>query len=424
MSEKTFEDLFAPVVVPDKLRNEAVRRGWSPQLLHRAADLRMPWSNVERWLADKRSEEQVRRFLDRREQVVSGTLRLRVALLEDGAQLEELFANSPEEIGDWLVTVERSPYPWAQFRLQENSYLLVAEERGIIVGARASSSRNTIVDGNEVSVSFRSAARVRLEARGRGYSQMGDLPIGQWYEWGHYYYLRSGNVGSLAWLQHLVPNAADLKTEKEGQMPGIPVWVDCFPARHAPRAAAHIRKATSHDLCRCVSLINRTHRGLDLFRPYTMEFLSGRLGDPYWGPKPAWWAKVYGRDDFYVAERDGRVVACGGLWDQGRHVREVWQHAGSSDHRVVESTCLMDWGFERGCEPEMASLIEEFIAQTARLGRAQLKAPLQFAPGVRALLAEHGGNPEERTLIWYVPDADQSIIDQSVKRPYTDLAYW
>ncbi|MEK7745171.1 MAG: ATP-binding protein, partial [Elusimicrobiota bacterium] len=54
-------------------------------------------------------------------------------------------------------------------------------------------------------------------------------------------------------------------------------------------------------------------RGLDLFRPYTAEFLRDALDEHLWGKGHETWAfypHVYGWDEYYVLEEGGRVVAC------------------------------------------------------------------------------------------------------------------
>ena len=61
------------------------------------------------------------KLLDRRERLIGGTLRVREATWKDDEAIADLYANSPENVGEWELTVERSPYPFAQFRLQENA---------------------------------------------------------------------------------------------------------------------------------------------------------------------------------------------------------------------------------------------------------------------------------------------------------------
>ena len=142
------------------------------------------------------------------------------------------------------------------------------------------------------------------------------------------------------------------------------------------------------DLPRCVELINRTHEGLDLFRPYTVDFLESHLDDPAWGPKPAFWSPVFGWEDYAVVEDGtGAVVACGGLWDRGRDIREVWRNEQTGQERTIEATALLDWGYEPGRADAMALLLRSFLGRTADLGRSHLLAPFEHTPDVAALVA-------------------------------------
>ena len=90
-----------------------------------------------------------------------------------------------------------------------------------------------------------------------------------------------------------------------------------------------------------------------MFRPYSTEYLEQRLDDPFWGEKPDFWVPVYGWPDYHVVEEDGRVVACGGLWDKGKNVREVWRHKETGEVRSFDSTALLDFGYAEGREDAM-----------------------------------------------------------------------
>ena len=93
---------------------------------------------------------------------------------------------------------------------------------------------------------------------------------------------------------------------------------------------------------RCVELINRTHAGRDLFRPYTAEFLADRLDEGFWGARPPGWVPVYRWEDMRVIERGGEIVACAGLWDRGRDLRERWRHRETGDERTISTAALLD----------------------------------------------------------------------------------
>ncbi|HWO94108.1 MAG TPA: hypothetical protein VNL92_05030, partial [Dehalococcoidia bacterium] len=179
------------------------------------------------------------------------------------------------------------------------------------------------------------------------------------------------------------------------------------------------------EVAKCVALINRTHKGQDLFRPYTADFLRGRLDDPSWGPRPEFWVPVYGWPDYWVLEEHGRVVACAGLWDRGRHIRELWHKPSTGERRALASTALMDWGFAEGHEEAMARLIAFFLGETARLGRDHLLAPIEHHPRLFELLAQYDPAPDTRGMNWRVFDGKGgSLRDPRPSRIYTDLAYW
>jgi hypothetical protein len=205
----------------------------------------------------------------------------------------------------------------------------VVEDRGIILAAAAHSGRNTIVGGKRVTAHIASAWRVRKECRSQGYSNLLRVfsgPACAWFGVVNYWYMRLGNAGATGWLKAMRPDLREQAEQQGGELPGMGVAVHHFLARSFRDSAAGIRAAKRSDTQRCIALINRTHRGQDFFRPYSAEFLWQRLDDPFWGPKPVFWAKVYTWDDYFVLEEDGKIVACAGLWDRGQNVREVWRH--------------------------------------------------------------------------------------------------
>ena len=197
-------------------------------------------------------------------------------------------------------------------------------------------------------------------------------------------------------------------------------------ADEPPLGSLAIRPVEPADVPRCVELINATHTGLDLFRPYTAEFLECHLDDPMWGPKPPFWARVLGWDDYAVVEdRDtGELVACGGLWDKGRDVREVWVDRETGDRNVLEPTALLDWGHAPGREDAMAELLRRFLVRTRELGRTSLLAPLTHAPGVLERLADVPQTSESRAVRSVGFHEGDMHVELPITRPYTDLAYW
>ena len=157
-----------PVHVPPEYARRAAELGWPDGLVERMLHLRIPTYDIEHWLDHHTDWEQLGKFLDAKERVMSGTIKVREATWSDGEGVAELYANSPEDVGDFEVTVERSPYPFAQFRLQEHPNIQLVEDRGVVLAAAAHSARNTLIGGQRAHLPH----RVRL-ARAQRVSRPG-----------------------------------------------------------------------------------------------------------------------------------------------------------------------------------------------------------------------------------------------------------
>jgi hypothetical protein len=230
--------------------------------------------------------------------------------------------------------------------------------------------------------------------------------------------MRAGNFAVVGWWNKHVPGYFAGVPQRDGEVPGVPVTVtqlSAFARVAAPSAA--LRLARREDLPVCVALLNRTHAGLDLYRPHSEEFLEERLDEHYWGERVPWHTSVYGWRDFYVLESGGRVRACAGLWDRGRDLRERVRHLESGEERTFSSTALLDWGFAAGAEDAMLELLADLLARTRALGRDALLVPADQAPELQKRLEAFDPLAETRFLRWGLPDP-------AMTRPYTDLRYW
>jgi ribosomal protein S18 acetylase RimI-like enzyme len=403
-------------------------KGWPPALLQRAVELRFPKDVLLRWARESwANTEFVSRRLDWHDRLTRGDLRGREATLQDNEAFQELWANSPENLGEWEVTTERGPNAFAQFLLQEHVTVLVLEEQAQLIATCAFASRIANVGGLQLPVHYGQALRVHKDHRRRGYGdQVRSLewPIGAARRTvAQFDYMRSQNFAVVNWWQKYSPGFFDDVPKRDGDVPGLSVTVLQYPAREFAGDRSGIRKAVHDDIPRCVALINRTHRGHDLFRTYTEEFLLERLADGYWGshldrwfgPDRHW--SVYGLSDFYVVEEGGKVVACAGLWDRGRDIRDRWRHTRTGEEKVVEVTAVLDIGFARGHAQAMAKLLGFFVGETNRLGRDFLTVPLDRFPRVASLLGVYGPIPEVRALRW-------GMKEPPITRPHTDLVYW
>jgi ribosomal protein S18 acetylase RimI-like enzyme len=418
--------------MPDKeavaLEKAARKQGWPDGLVQRALDLRVGRSMIRRWISNPWSDvDYVVRRLDWHERMTLGSLRGREATLQDNDGFSELWANSPEEIGDWEVITERSPNAFAQFVLQEHVTVLVLEERGVLIATCAFAARVVNVAGQRLPVHYGQALRVHKDYRRQGY---GDQVRSLGWAAGsarptitQFDYMRSQNFTVVNWWQKYSPGFFDDVPEREGDVPGISVTALQYPPRPFDGDATGTRPARREDLARCATLINRTHRGHDLFREYSEAFLLERLGDGYWGPHLDPWMPPdrlpppYSLDEFYVVEEDGRIVACAGLWDRGRDIRDRWRNTKTGEKKTIETTAVLDIGFARGKEEALARLLAYLIGETAQLGRDFLTVPLDPFPKVAALLERYEPVPEVRALRW-------GLREPAITKPHTDLVYW
>jgi hypothetical protein len=405
-------------------------KGWPEDLLQSALDLHVPRRLAEWWLAlGDRGLARAQDWVPQLQQLTPATIVGREATLLDNDRFSDLWANAPEEIGDWEITVERSPNAFAQFQLLENVSIPVLEERGVLLACVIWAAHNVIVGGKRLTVHCGIGLRVRREGRGKGYGNLvRAVSRPAWYPEtsGQFHYMRSQNYAAVDFFKHTTPRVVASSPEREGDVPGIPVTVHQYPARATAGTDEGIRLARRSDLAACVKLINGTHGGQDLFSPYSVEALEMKLDGGAWGKQPAY-RRVYGWSDFYAVERNGRIVACGGLWDRGRDIREHWRNRITGEKQTTSATAILDFGFEQGREADMAALIRKFIGQSAALGRDYLVAPLQQFPSVAGLLAGYRPQLETRALGWFLWDEyghDVTPPDPPVERPYTDLAYW
>jgi hypothetical protein len=394
-------------------------RGWPGDLLDKARRLHVPEELILRWFAWDAPLERAQEEVGWAERLLLGTMRFRQLTFADNEAFCELWAESPEQIGDWEVTVERGPNGFASFELQERPVLNGLFDGGQLVACVSFSLRHTFVGGERISVRYGQAMRVHKDHRGHAYAHwVRSLP---WAIGMHmstrvqYDYIRSHNMTMERWNKKFMPSV-DSVPKREGDVPGIPVTVLQLPARASTGESIGIRQVRPADYERCAELINRTHGGRDLFRPYTREWLMDRLEFDI--PPGAQWQPPYAATDYRVLEQQGDIVACAGLWDRGRDLRERWRHGESGQERTVASTFLLDFGFEAEADDAMASLIEHLVGVTHELGRDYLVAPLEYLPEVAARLEKLGGSDETRYLQWR---ADSPRLTTPA---HLDLSYW
>jgi hypothetical protein len=403
----------------DALIARAREQGWPDGLMARALAVRTPRFQLSEWLnikADPNDLFQFERIVEVFEKLAAGPYRAREANFRDLEAFEDLWANSEEKVGDAFVTVQRGPDSFAQFRLQPDASISVIEAEGELLASMVWAPFNCLVAGEPVCIHFAQGLRVRADRRREG---LGDLvrryparalqapTVGQ------VMYLRIGNANMGQFLDAVKFQAG---AERPQQIATV-AYLDARPDGPAP---AGLRPIAEADLARCAALINRTHAGLDLFRPYGAESLRDMLDGGVWGEGPPWRRRVYGWADVVVLEEAGEVVACAGLWDRGRDMREVWREPDGAT-RLVEVAAALDLGCASGREDALAALLRHLAGRAAALGRQSLMVDLSHLPAVAARLGDLGSAAEQRILEWspFMPH-----LPKRLGECFLDLRYW
>jgi hypothetical protein len=360
--------------------------------------------------------EQVERTVAMLERLSQGPYRARELTVWDEDVFKGLWADAPEKADDWEVFIERSPNAFAQFELQPAASITAVEADGDLVACTVWSPANCMVGGKRVSIHYAQGLRVRAEHRRDG---LGDLvrrfPTRalQRPTLGQVMYRRIGNANMERFL--------DAVKFHEGQDRLQKIVGAAYLAARGPDVQTEgLRPIELRDLERCAHLINRTHEGLDLFRPYGAESLRDMLDGGVWGERPPWRPSPFGWDDFHVIERDGHVVACGGLWDRGRDIREIWRSA-QGDEKRVEVAMGLDLGVEAGHESALADLLRVFAARSGLLGRQSLVADLAHLPAVVEELDDLEPRMESRIIEW---SPFQPSLPKQLGECYLDLRFW
>jgi hypothetical protein len=371
----------------EALTAAAKAKGWPDGLVERAVAVSTPRAWLNGWLQAPASETMlfhIDRSIGVFERLRDGPYRARELTEHDVDAFGDLWAHGPEKVGDWEVTIERGPDPLAQFRLQPGASISVIENDGQLLACTVWASFNTLIEGKPASVHFAQGLRVRSDRRREG---LGDL-VRRWPTRalqqptvGQVMYMRIGNANVAGFLEAV-------KFQGERDRPQKIVGATYLASANAA-ASDRIRVATETDYPRCAELINRTHAGLDLYRPYDAVSLALALDGGYWGQRQGDLPQTYGRTDFHVLEdAAGGIVACAGLWDRGGDMREVWRNTQTSEERRVEVACALDLGCEAGGEAALAELLRDLTAKARGLGRPTLIADLDHLPDVAAALSD------------------------------------
>jgi hypothetical protein len=155
-----------------------------------------------------------------------------------------LWANSPEEIGDFEETTLRGPDGFAQFRLQDNVNLNVIADGNVLVASCGWARHNVLVAGQRVSVRYGQALRVHKDYRRQGFGDAvrsfggGANTAGP--SLTQYDYMRAGNFAVVGWWEKYSPDFFENVPKQADASPSR-----CIRSRHARRRPPQARSATA-----------------------------------------------------------------------------------------------------------------------------------------------------------------------------------
>lgn len=229
-------------------------RGLPGDLLARARAAGVSESHLERMLGWNATEQRITEEVTWTERLANGTMRFRQIAPTDDDAFRELWANSPEAIGDWDVTVERGANAFAQFELQERPVLNGLFDGRTMVACVSFAIRRTTVGGRDIIVHYGQAMRVHREHRGMQYAHwVRSLPwaigIGRSTHL-QYDYIRSGNMTMESWNKKFmpavgtVPPARGRGAGRAGDGAAVSCarhWPDCGRAEGAARGPGAMR---------------------------------------------------------------------------------------------------------------------------------------------------------------------------------------
>ena len=413
----------------DDLRDAAREAGWSDELWDQISYVRPDRGAVEQWIEQRfPPPEGLADFAATEARFMGTALQRRIAVWADNDLLADIYANAPETVGEWQVTVEHEPYAFSQLRLQEVGVTMVIEEERRGQAAISRSTRDVVVGDDEITVMAISGMRVHREHQGKGLSNallfcpgLSTVPlagVGYWYA-------RRDN-SSAPWLAAVVENMEEQQPEGFNQeTASLSATIFHLEVDGRSGDGARVRVATRDDLATCASLINRVNDGLDLWTPASEWSLRRRINHWGLGELPDFFDPVYGPDDFLVVEDEGRVVACGGYWDRGANMRERWVQSATGEERILEAGALLDYGYADGHADAMVELLDRMVHRAGERGRTSLMLPVEHDHVLLRELASRGLRPETRDLM-VMPFAFPGMppIQIDVRRPATDLAYW
>jgi GNAT superfamily N-acetyltransferase len=314
----------------------------------------------------------------------------RQASRADNDALCDLERRTPLLLGGSWIVFDRAEF-FDQHDLQEDAVVWLAEEAGRVIGACAGAVHRAPLAGQERLLLYMHHERVDPARQRRGIGGALTTCIADHFrDRGlrpdvSYYYIAPGNAPSRAYA------------ERSGARPWpLRAHHVLIPTALASEPSGAPRRVGAGPIFDIVRLINETHAGKDLFRPYEQVDFGQRLAR----------SRHYGWGDVYGRYADGRLVAVAGIWDrgatyasrltpavvegQGRHApaRAEPVEARAAPSGPSRSWVVADWGHARGAETEIVALLAGLLPLGRAAGRDSLVLHLDRSSALYDALSE------------------------------------
>lgn len=301
-------------------------------------------------------------------------LTIRGAMWSDNEALLALEAITPIKAGQHKILFDRSPNYFTQMALWDNAVILVAEKGNSIVGSHAMTCYPTIINGHQMMIAKGHALRVSPEVQGLGLGtelsracERETKVLGAQIVWA---VLDPGNFpmaktnDRVAPWQHQNFSYDDSLDQQASKVPTVSLLVlDLRDFRFVSNGDNKVIRASLEYAEAIIEILNDTHKGKDLFMPYSLDSFMGRLTR----------GKTYSLRDFYVyVGQDGQATAVAGLWRQCEVIREIRINEISNEHCQITRAAVADWGFKPGHEKDFVKLLQCICDEVKTEGISEL----------------------------------------------------
>jgi len=320
---------------------------------------------------------------------------IRDATPDDAGALADLYRSIPMVAGDLQVTIDIGDDYFASTRLMPESRTLIATDHGRAIGLYTGTRFPSMLNGRECTVILGCHTRIDAGKAGGGvWSRMNRQLVDHFSD--HY-------DAAMAFV--LTGNTAASRLTTAGAWPAGPVRTVIACGALDVDAGSPCRPATPDDAEEIADILNETHGGRELFRPYTAESLAGRLERA---------PDIYGWGSVWIT--DGAVVGVG----------ERFHHRvtkSPTEERHSTRAIVYDYGYRvgtPGSEAAFLALLGARARAVAAVGATHLSIFTTEPAPAYATLARLADSLEQYDLLVppVPPDTDAETrgvyVDQAI----------